>query len=378
MIDSIFRTVRGLLQRHVQFVFETIEELTNKKLETSLKNLSALYQASELLAKALDTSEIYYTVSKIFRDVLTYDEFSLMILDDMNAWLEIKAASGFKNKSKIRGMRFKMGEGVCGQAAARKKIIYVPNKVKDERYLHYKKKQKEEGSFISIPLLVGSRVVGVLNVGSTQKNDFSGRDIQFLESLANQIAVAYDRSRLYTKTKELAVRDELTGLYNRRHFYDVLRMEWKRGQWFEHPLSILMIDVDHFKQYNDQFGHLEGDKALEAIGRLLSKNIREVDTLARVGGEEFVVLLIDTQLSDALHVAEKIRRLIEKAVLGGKPLTVSIGVSAYPGLAHSEEELVGQADIALYRAKSQGGNRAVLFKPPLKLQIDSLKEVIRA
>ena len=90
------------------------------------------------------------------------------------------------------------------------------------------------------------------------------------------------------------------------------------------------------------------------------------------------MLLIDTQLSDALHVAEKIRRLIEKAVLGGKPLTVSIGVSAYPGLAHSEEELVGQADIALYRAKSQGRNRAVLFQPPLKLQIDSLKEVVRA
>ncbi|MDO8518802.1 MAG: GGDEF domain-containing protein, partial [Deltaproteobacteria bacterium] len=177
-----------------------------------------------------------------------------------------------------------------------------------------------------------------------------------------QVAIAYSRTMLYMKTKELSVTDDLTGVFNRRHFQQVLRMEWKRASRFERPLSLLMIDADHFKSFNDRFGHLVGDKILKQLAQLLLRNVREVDAVARFGGEEFVVVLADTELKDAVAVAEKLRKLVETGEdlpdgVDFDGLTVSIGVSSYPEMADSEEELINTADLALYQAKGTGRNR---------------------
>jgi len=177
--------------------------------------------------------------------------------------------------------------------------------------------------------------------------------------------VAMENAQLHTKTRELSVRDELTALYNRRHFQEVLQMEWKRATRFKRPLSLLMIDIDHFKIFNDTFGHLTGDKVLKTISKLLIKNLREVDTIARFGGEEFVVLLPDTDVEGAQVVGEKIRRIVEGERLSEDrhimPLTISIGISNFPKDAREMDDLIDHSDVVLYEAKDRGRNQVVTY-----------------
>ncbi len=141
----------------------------------------------------------------------------------------------------------------------------------------------------------------------------------------------------------------------------------QRAVRFGRPLSLAMLDIDHFKEYNDTYLHMEGDEVLKRIGKLLKTNLREVDTVARFGGEEFVLLLPDTDKHGAIAVAEKVRRLIEKerfTTSGGeptRPVTISCGVATYPEDAGEMEELIDHADIALYRAKARGRNRVESF-----------------
>ncbi len=342
----------------------------HETLETSLKDLSLLYSTSQLLSRTLELGEFFHTVKTVLTENLNIREFSLLFYNDTREWLEVKAAAGFEDSQRIQGMKFLPGEGICGLCALEGRTLYVEDLSAEPRYLHYKGEKKGEGAFASIPLMVSGMVAGVLNVSHSRVGAFNLTDLRSLESVANQIAVAYERTRLYMKIKELSVTDELTGISNRRHFQQMLRMEWKRAERFSRSLSLLMIDVDHFKKYNDTHGHVKGDLALKNLARILSENVREVDTIARFGGEEFVILLADTAFGDAMKVAEKIKNLVatltQRALQAGGadfPLTVSIGVSTFPQLVSTEEELLNTADSALYEAKRGGRNRVMGYLP---------------
>jgi diguanylate cyclase (GGDEF)-like protein len=190
-----------------------------------------------------------------------------------------------------------------------------------------------------------------------------------LTLVASQVALAIANARLYTRTRELSVTDELTGVHNRRHFQQMLQMEWKRAVRFERPLSVVMLDIDHFKEYNDTYLHVEGDKVLKRIGRILRTNLREVDTVARFGGEEFVLLLPDTDKHGATAAAEKVRKLLEQERFVSekreptRPVTISCGVATCPDDVNEMEDLIDHADIALYKAKAAGRNQVVSFTP---------------
>ena len=344
---------------------------TNLQLAESLKDLKILYQISQNLSPTLELSELLHTVTRILTETLNYREFSLLFFNASREYLEVVAAHGFRDNARIRGLKFKVGEGISGMAAQLGQTIHIQDTQADPRHLHFKEERMEDGSFLSIPLVTSGEIVGVLNVGRNKKGAFSPTDVQSLESVANQIAIAYDRSRLYMKTKELSVTDELTGSYNRRHFQQVLHMEWKRATRFIRPVSVLMIDVDYFKQFNDRYGHIKGDMALKNLARLLSEHLREVDTVARFGGEEFVVLLADTRFKEALLVAEKLRRLVadHSPSFMAETFTISIGVSTFPDTASGEEELINTADIALYRAKDEGRNRVVGYTDSLSREL---------
>jgi len=199
--------------------------------------------------------------------------------------------------------------------------------------------------------------------------------------VAGQVAQALANARLYTRTRELSVRDELTGINNRRHFQQMLQMEWKRAVRFRRQLSLIMLDVDHFKEYNDTFGHLQGDSVLKHIGVLLKKNLREVDTVARFGGEEFVLLLPDTDKRGAVVVAEKVRavvaghKFLDDELKDTRRITISAGVATYPDDVGEMEDLIDQADIALYRAKEKGRN-LVECALPMALEADDAPPAI--
>ncbi len=352
-------------------------ESSNLKLESSVKDLSVLFGISQTLGRALEFQEFLQTVSRIITDTLQINEFSLLFFNQARTLLEVHQASGFHDNEKIKGMTFRPGEGISGLVAQTGELIYVEDTTHDPRYLHYKGEKSGDGSFVSLPLLVSDVVVGVLNVSHVQQNAFTNNDLESLKSVGSQIALAYERSRLYTRIKELSITDELTGLYNRRHFQNVLNLEWKRALRFNRPMALMMIDVDFFKKYNDTFGHLKGDEALKKLARILFEHVREVDTVARFGGEEFVILLPDTSLSDAIVVAEKLRALVERGTrnlenIAEPSITISVGVSAYPAsrsapspwgaggadpaIIKSEEDLLNEADKALYQSKDKGRN----------------------
>jgi diguanylate cyclase (GGDEF)-like protein len=173
-------------------------------------------------------------------------------------------------------------------------------------------------------------------------------------------AVSQSRKRL----KAAATIDSLTGIYNRGYFDKLLKSEILRNARYEHPVSLLLIDIDKFKDVNDEYGHQQGDRILKWIADLLRKIVRQTDVVARYGGEEFTVILLETELNNATKVAEKIREKI--AVTSQfelvKPITVSIGISNYPENGFIDKEIIRAADIALYHSKQHGRNQVSVSK----------------
>jgi diguanylate cyclase (GGDEF)-like protein len=192
---------------------------------------------------------------------------------------------------------------------------------------------------------------------------FEEGEIERTRIVAGHAALALRNAEQYNRAKERAFVDDVTELYNVRYLLLAADHEIRRAERYGTPLSVLFLDLDRFKLVNDRFGHLVGSRALRQLGQVLARCVRQVDTLARYGGDEFTIILVDTGLQDALQVAERIRATVEESRFeggrGGEPLrlTVSIGVAAYPGHARAREDLLDLADKAMYRAKSAGRNK---------------------
>ncbi len=179
--------------------------------------------------------------------------------------------------------------------------------------------------------------------------------------LAGQFLLGFKRALLYKQVQELSITDSLTGIFTRRHFLERFNEELQRSKKFSYFLSVLMIDIDHFKDFNDRFGHLVGDIIIKATSQSIRENIRQIDMLGRYGGEEFAVILPETDKKEALFVASRIREAVFnkqiKAYDEDLKVTISIGVSVFPDDGGSQELLIEKADQALYRAKDNGRNQ---------------------
>lgn len=193
-----------------------------------------------------------------------------------------------------------------------------------------------------------------------------------IDGVAVNLAWIYDyteRRRMEETLREMASRDPLTGIFNRRSFMELAQQQLSRASRFVEPLSIMVLDIDHFKQVNDTYGHAAGDEALRGISRVCQEALREYDVFGRLGGEEFVFALPDTAVEDGLGVAERIRRGISRtAFVTCDPrfeLTVSIGIAAVEGFNDDIERAIHRADIALYRSKRLGRNRSSIFRPEM-------------
>lgn len=358
-------TERQLIMAQEELKFkETLEEKnriiekTNADLEARLKELSLLYDFSQQVSMTLEVDELFNVVEKLIGDTLGFGEFAFLVFEEEGQHLVVKVARGFPGQARVRGMSFKAGEGITGRVLTGGKTIYIPDTGLDPDYLYYKGERREDGSFLSIPLVFRKKVVGVLNFFRSGRDRFSAGEIHFLNTLAVELAIALVNARLYSRTRELSVRDELTQLYNRRHFQQILPLEIKRCQRFDKPLSLLMVDIDHFKEYNDAYGHLAGDERLKEFVRLIGPRIREVDFFARFGGEEFVLILPNTTKEDGARVAKKLMTLVQDHRFAGPDaagkMGISIGLACYPDDAEMMEDLIDAADTALYEAKRRG------------------------
>jgi diguanylate cyclase (GGDEF)-like protein len=197
--------------------------------------------------------------------------------------------------------------------------------------------------------------------------DYSAENIKLLSTLASHAMSALENAILYEKTKRLVVVDGLTYTYNRHYFEERLREEFQRASRHHHPLSLLMLDIDKFKSHNDAHGHPHGDRVLRGVARVLKDNLRGIDVVARFGGDEFAIILPQTDTDGVKIVTERVRtrvaalKLVEPQSQKEVSVTVSVGAATFPSNASNPEELLSQADQALYRAKQLGGNRTCMF-----------------
>lgn len=231
---------------------------------------------------------------------------------------------------------------------------------------HYCAPLEEAGYqiILSTPLRDQNATLGYLHLYRLEHNSFTPAEIQFLETLIQQSIAAIKKANLFEEIQHLSITDSLTQLYNRRHFYTLGKHELERAQRYKTHLSALMIDADHFKRINDDYGHIKGDQILQALARHLRNSTREVDVLCRYGGEEFAILLPDTEKKAAGELAERLRRRVENKITltplnNHRTLTISIGVTSLGEDTPTLEALLDKADAALYEAKRAGRNTVV-------------------
>jgi len=222
--------------------------------------------------------------------------------------------------------------------------------------------KREVASLVSSPLISRNSLLGLLRLENKESNFFNQDDLRFLSTVTDLGAVALENSLLFQKKQDLAIHDDLTGLFTRHYFIGKLKDEVKRCQRLDQPISLMMIDIDFFKQYNDKFGHTAGDIVLKRVSLLLRDSLSEYDSLlCRFGGEEFLIMLSGLNSQKSLAIAEILRKKIEKEKITLRRqitnITVSIGIASIPVDTKDEDELVQITDKAMYKAKEKGRNR---------------------
>ena len=322
---------------------------------------------------SMDAEQTYRAILMNSKDLLHAERASVMVFDEATKELTLKAAIGIPaDISQVSTMR--LGEGISGEALEAGRPLIVADLeaagfTPAPRERNYKTK-----SFISYPITIGGRRVGILNVtDKTGGGNYDQVDLSLLEIIAPQVAVALERAEWQEKATQfqlMSITDPLTGLPNRRYLEERLAEEVNRSKRYEQPLSFLMIDIDDFKIYNDLNGHQAGDLALQMAAQGLKGTLRSADVASRYGGEEFCVLLPQTSLPEAGVIAERMREKIERTnFTHGKsqPLgavTISLGVSTFTSAVSTAEQIIWAADRALYAAKSEGKNRISIYQDP--------------
>jgi len=257
----------------------------------------------------------------------------------------------------------RLGEGVGGELAQRKRVSLVREAGLDGPA---SPRGYDQGSYMIVPLVYEPEIVGVFCVTDRyEEGPFTDEDLAYMDAFAQMTSQIFHNALQFRAADELATIDEGTQLFNRRHFNRVLPQEVVRAQRYKHDLTLAMIDVDRFKQYNDSMGHQAGDRALLTIARVLGESFRQADIIVRYGGEEFAVIMPETSRAEGngVEFVDRARRMVEEAGLvfedpngNRRPLTISGGVATLPLQASTWQDLVEKADQALYRAKERGRN----------------------
>lgn len=274
---------------------------------------------------------------------------------------ELSPVVGMPDIGIYAGQKTRFGEGLIGHAAARIRPRLVANAAHDP---HRGRREPASGSWLLYPIVVHARLLGVAQWIRPLQNPFTQEDVARLASLVPQAAVALENVRIRETMLSLAATDGLTGLWNHRKMHELLCEELRRAGRYHHPLSVLMMDVDSFKTFNDSYGHPQGDQLLRCLSGILTAGVRTVDHVGRYGGEEFLIVLPETTKDDACSLAERIRVSVENdafVIVEDRAIrrTISVGVASYPEDALNPAELVQRADEALYRAKRAGKNCVV-------------------
>ena len=343
-----------LLSAHVARLHEEAGSLRSQ-----LRVSEAMGQASVRDPDVVDGGVLLQRFLALAQELVPAERSLVWILDQTTG--ELIPEIALPDKGPFARKTALFGEGLIGHAAARMQPRLVMDAAADTRRTP---REHASGAWLLYPIVVHEQLLGVAQWTRPVSNPFSSEDITRLESLVPQAAIALENVYIRAQVHDLAATDGLTGLWNHRRLHEVLRDELRRAVRYQRTLSILMMDVDSFKTFNDTYGHPQGDQLLRTVARILRYSVRNVDYVGRYGGEEFLIVLPETSKDDACRLAERIRAEIEEhayVIVEGKAIrrTISIGVASYPEDALSPDELMKRADEALYRAKRSGKNRVI-------------------
>ncbi|MBN1898737.1 MAG: diguanylate cyclase [Spirochaetes bacterium] len=345
--------------------------LENKKLEKeNIKLLSQLSLEKDKLTSILKmTKEMssFRSIKKVCSyiiergcELLRADKASVMLV--YNNDLIIAASKGIE-KNVAEKTSLKLGEAISGWVAQYGQPLLVKDIEQDVRFKSRKKEKYKSKSFLSLPMKIKKEIIGVLNFTDKRIDQgvFNDNDIKYASLLANHGAAVINNVKLYEELSNEAITDAVTGVLNHRYFKIYLDREINRAIRHSIPLSLIMIDIDQFKEYNDSFGHIMGDQALKLVAEVIKDCIRVSDILCRYGGDEFAIILPHTNLLSAMKVAEKLRKTVEvfnvhkDTNLKKMYMTLSLGIATYKK-GYNNEEMIRQADQALYISKKSGRN----------------------
>jgi diguanylate cyclase (GGDEF)-like protein len=314
-----------------------------------------LQQMGVVLSSTLEQEQLLGLVLKYLMKLVACDSTSIMLIHGNKA--RVVAARGGLKSSHILPTEINLpGDSLFQEIVEGHHYLLIQDTASDPR-LNYLEGMGTMRSCICVPLVAHSTTVGLLMVGSAQADLYQEKDAALVQSFAGHVALALDNARLYREMRHSAHTDGLTGLFNRRYLHQELERELARSRRYGNPLSLIICDLDNFKKYNDQYGHLAGDDLLRELGELMKSYIRKSDTAYRYGGEEFAVILPHTDQPSAIILSERLREAIsnknflirEKLQIGH--ITISIGIASCPDDAIEVDSLINAADMALYEAK---------------------------
>ncbi|MCX5717975.1 MAG: diguanylate cyclase [Nitrospirae bacterium] len=326
-----------------------------QELDTAKKEIEFFEDVGKTLTSSLELNKILVAVMRKTKEIIGAEAWSVLVVDETTGDLVFERA----DTKKVEKYRLKPGEGIAGWVAQEGIPVIVPDVSLDKRFSSRVDKQTrfKTRSLMCVPIKSQGRVIGVLEVVNKITGEpFTKEDLNLLMRLVDQAALTIERTTLYQKMAELVVTDDLIKLFNTRYLNRTIETEIQRSNRYKTSISLIFIDIDYFKNINDQYGHLIGSKTLVELGQLIIKCLRSIDIVARYGGDEFVVVLPQTPSKAAVQIAERIRKSVERNTFLKKEgyvlkMTASFGVASYPESAKTKEDLIRLADEAMYRVK---------------------------
>ncbi len=329
-----------------------------KKVEEQKEKIKGLHSIGVELSWVKEPGTMLERILQILRKDFHYHYGAVLLKE--GGYLVLRTQQSLCQEDLVHKdkKKLKIGEeGITGWVAKEGKPALVNQVSENSRYIPGLRGIKSE---LAVPIQAGDELLGVLDIESQEREAFTEEDLELLTSIAGQLAVALSNLKSKEELRRQAIRDDLTGCYNRRYFYEVLEKEIGRTKRYGGKLSLLLLDIDHLKLVNDTHGHQVGDQVLEELGRLLRNNSRISDHLYRYGGDEFTAILPETSSKDARRVAKRLIKGVDSYVFGcGTKITASCGLSSIPEDGEDPDDLIKMADRRVYLAKKEGGNQVV-------------------
>ncbi len=350
---------------HAAIAVENATLFKNAK-EASDRQMILHRVSQEIVSASLDSEGIYEAIHQAAAQLMPAEAFALTLLDESNH--TIQAVYLIDRSGRAPLQTIPSTKGLSGHVIQTGDSIYIQDTHTEVRYdiFHFGDPDQVR-SVLAVPMRRRGKVIGMLSAQSYLPDAYKAEDQHLLEMLASYAAIALDNLKLFREIQKLAITDPLTNLFNRRHLFALGQREFSRARRLKRPLTLLLLDIDHFKEINDAFGHKTGDFVLKKLAQIIKTYTREIDILGRYGGEEFVIALVETSLEEACNAAERLRTLITQNFQSDtriSHLTVSIGIAEIKPTTNSFYHLIDEADTALYQAKKSGRNQVKIYTNP--------------